>query len=114
MWHVQHSPDRTPQPVMRSGAWEGHVNGEIVAEHIAIVGMACRFPGAANLIEFWSNLAGGVESIRSFSEAALLAAGVDPEVVRDPAYVRRAAALDDVESFDAALFGLTAREAELL
>jgi phthiocerol/phenolphthiocerol synthesis type-I polyketide synthase E len=90
------------------------VNGEIVAEHFAIVGMACRFPGAANLIEFWSNLAGGVESIRSFSEAALLAAGVDPEVVRDPAYVRRAAALDDVESFDAALFGLTAREAELL
>jgi acyl transferase domain-containing protein len=28
---------------------------------IAIVGMACRFPGARDVAAFWNNLAGGVE-----------------------------------------------------
>ena len=32
--------------------------------HIAIVGMACRFPGARNYDEFWENLKNGVNSIR--------------------------------------------------
>ncbi|MES2673576.1 MAG: alpha/beta fold hydrolase [Pseudomonadota bacterium] len=33
-------------------------------ESIAIIGMACRFPGAANTLnEFWSNLVHGVDSI---------------------------------------------------
>ena len=30
---------------------------------IAIVGMACVFPRAANLTQFWSNLANGVDAI---------------------------------------------------
>jgi Beta-ketoacyl synthase, N-terminal domain len=32
------------------------------AEGIAVVGMAGRFPGAADLDEFWRNLRAGVES----------------------------------------------------
>ena len=50
---------------------------------IAIVGMAGRFPGAARRRRrFWSNLCDGVESIRSFSDAELQAAGADTS---DPA-----------------------------
>lgn len=30
---------------------------------IAIIGIACRFPGAANLNQFWDNLISGVEFI---------------------------------------------------
>jgi len=37
-------------------------------EEVAVVGMAGRFPGAANLEEFWRNLRGGVESITFFPE----------------------------------------------
>ena len=41
---------------------------------VAIVGMACRFPGARNLDEFWKNLVGGVESIVRLSDEELSAA----------------------------------------
>lgn len=30
---------------------------------IAIVGVACRFPGAKNKYEFWNNLVNGVDSV---------------------------------------------------
>ena len=46
-------------------------------ELVAVVGMAGRFPGAADVSEFWSNLCDGVESIRPFTEDELAAAGVD-------------------------------------
>ena len=44
---------------------------------IAIVGMAGRFPGAADVDELWENLRGGVESVVFFSDEELAAAGVD-------------------------------------
>ena len=69
----------------------------------AIIGMAARVPGAIDLAMFWSNLRGGVESIRPLSEAELLAAGESPEAISDPAYVRAAAPLEDIDQFDAAL-----------
>ncbi|HEX8183843.1 MAG TPA: amino acid adenylation domain-containing protein, partial [Blastocatellia bacterium] len=81
---------------------------------IAIIGMSGRFPGASNLEEFWQNLAGGVESITFFSDAALEAAGVPPESLRQPNYVKATSMLDGVELFDAAFFGFNHREAELL
>ena len=51
---------------------------------IAIVGMACRLPGADDPESFWRNLVEGVESIRRLSDEELLAAGVDPAELRDP------------------------------
>ncbi|NEO58120.1 MAG: AMP-binding protein [Okeania sp. SIO3B5] len=81
---------------------------------IAVIGMACRFPGANNLAEFWQNLALGKESITFFSEAELLATGIDPNLVKNPNYVKASPILDDIESFDADFFGYTKKEAELL
>ncbi|MCU1501643.1 MAG: polyketide/non-ribosomal peptide synthetase [Ilumatobacteraceae bacterium] len=78
---------------------------------IAVIGMSGRFPGARNLDEFWSNLRGGVESIRTYSEDELLAAGELLDNVRDPAYVRAAAPLADIDMFDAAFFGMSPRDA---
>ena len=45
---------------------------------IAIIGLSCRFPGAATAEEFWNNLCDGVESITFFSDQELVQAGVDP------------------------------------
>ncbi|MCP4656974.1 MAG: amino acid adenylation domain-containing protein, partial [bacterium] len=87
--------------------------GEIASE-IAVIGMAGRFPGARDLDEFWTNLRDGVESVRSFSDQELLAAGVDPAMLGHPDYVKTAIVLDDVEWFDAQLFGFHPREAEIL
>lgn len=84
-------------------------------EHgIAIVGMAGRFPGAADVHEFWTNLRDGKESVRFFTTDELIAAGVDRAVCEDPRYVKAKAMLDGVEAFDAAFFGYTPREAELI
>ncbi len=80
---------------------------------IAIVGMACRVPGAADVEAFWKLLAERREGIRDLGDEELLAAGIAPELLDDPAYVRRAAAIDDPLAFDAAFFGYTPRDAEL-
>ena len=80
---------------------------------IAIIGISGRFPGAKNVKDFWQNLLDGRESIRTFSDNELLAHGADPELLKDPSYVRSRAILDDPEWFDADFFGFTNRDAEL-
>jgi len=77
---------------------------------IAIVGMACRFPGAENVEAFWKNLRDGVESISFFSDDEV---EVDnPELLRKPNYVKAGSVLRNLEKFDAAFFGYGAKEAE--
>ncbi|MEH1166758.1 amino acid adenylation domain-containing protein [Micromonospora sp. CPCC 205539] len=84
------------------------------ADAIAVVGMACRFPGARTPEEFWRIIHDGVDTVREFSTAELLADGADPALVDDPAYVRRGSELADIDRFDAGFFGFTPREAQLL
>jgi phthiocerol/phenolphthiocerol synthesis type-I polyketide synthase E len=81
---------------------------------IAIVGMSGRFPGAETVEELWRNLRAGTCSITFWSEAELLAAGVAPEDLADPRYVRAAGVLAGADLFDAPLFGLSPREAEVM
>jgi acyl transferase domain-containing protein len=95
------------------------MNNNITSNHqtgleIAIIGMAGRFPGAKTVGEFWRNLRDGIESISEFSDAELIAAGVDPALLGHPNYVKAGTVLDDIELFDAAFFGYTPREAEIL
>src|SRR5205085_9040739 len=82
-------------------------------ESVAIIGMTGRFPGAANLDEFWRNLRDGVESISFFTDDELKREGVDPSFLADPNYVKAKGILDDVESLDAAFFGFNPREAQV-
>lgn len=81
---------------------------------IAVIGMACRFPKARNVDEFWRNLREGVEAISFFSEEELRAAGVEAEELSDPNYVRADAYLEDVDIFDASFFGFSPREAAMM
>jgi acyl transferase domain-containing protein/acyl carrier protein len=84
-----------------------------LTDSIAIIGMACRFPGADTVEQFWHNLKHGVESINFFSDDELDRAVIDPAELTDPRYVKARATLANVEAFDAGLFGFTPREAEL-
>ncbi|MGD2114418.1 MAG: beta-ketoacyl synthase N-terminal-like domain-containing protein, partial [Acidobacteriota bacterium] len=84
------------------------------AAGIAVIGMACRFPGARNVEQFWSNLRGGVESVVRFSEQELLESGIDPHWLGQPRYVPVGGPIEGVEEFDAELFGMTAREAAMM
>ncbi len=81
---------------------------------IAIIGMSCRFPGAANVEEYWRNVRDGTDCISSWSNAELEEAGVDPVLLKDPHYVKARGVLDGAELFDAFFFGATPREAEAM
>ncbi len=78
---------------------------------IAITGMAGRFPKAPDLARFWQNLTRGVNCVTFFSAAELRAAGVPSDLIENPRYVPARAVLQDADAFDAAFFGITAREA---
>jgi acyl transferase domain-containing protein/thioesterase domain-containing protein/NAD(P)-dependent dehydrogenase (short-subunit alcohol dehydrogenase family)/acyl carrier protein len=81
---------------------------------IAIVGMAGRFPRAKNPDEFWQNIRDGVECISRFTDEDLRAAGVDDATLRNPNYVRAGGALEDMEMFDGAFFGLGPRDSSIM
>ncbi|MEB9896098.1 SDR family NAD(P)-dependent oxidoreductase [Bacillus cereus] len=81
---------------------------------IAVIGMAARFPGADNLDQFWRNLRDGVESITFFTDEELLQEGVDPALVSHPSYVKAKGILNGIDQFDAAFFGYSPREAQLM
>ncbi|HSF43042.1 MAG TPA: non-ribosomal peptide synthase/polyketide synthase [Thermoanaerobaculia bacterium] len=81
---------------------------------VAVIGMSGRFPGAAGLEELWANLRAGIESIATLSDEELLAAGVRPELLAAPGYVKACGALDGIDLFDAGFFGFSPREAETL
>ncbi|HEX9733566.1 MAG TPA: amino acid adenylation domain-containing protein [Thermoanaerobaculia bacterium] len=81
---------------------------------VAVVGMAGRFPAAPDLESFWDNLRRGVEAVRFFDDEELRRAGVEPERLIQPNYVRARAVLDDAELFDARFFGFSPLEAQIL
>ena len=81
---------------------------------VAVVGAAIRAPGANDLTQFWNNLSGGLESIRQYSDHQLSAAGVSNDLINHPDYVKSGAPLDEADCFDAAVFGYTPHEAEVM
>ena len=80
---------------------------------IAIIGLAGRFPQAADLEAFWTLLQEGREAVVPFADETLLAAGVDPMLLQSPAYVKSGTIVPDVDYFDADFFKLSALDAKL-
>ncbi|GBC61780.1 type I polyketide synthase [Desulfonema ishimotonii] len=83
-------------------------------ESVAVIGMSGRFPGASTIDKFWENLKQGVPSVTFFSDEDLKASGVDPELLKNPAYVRARGVLDDIGGFDALFFGISPGEARIM
>ncbi len=83
-------------------------------DDIAIVGLAARFPGARDVAEFWQNLRAGLCAIREIPPQRWSAAEFyDPKPGTPGKTISKwAGLLDDVDRFDAALFGIAPREAE--
>ena len=82
-------------------------------EPIAIIAVACRFPGAADPDAYWQVLAGGVDAIREIPEDRF-----DIDEFYDPdqqapgkIYTRSGGYLDGVDGFDPEFFGISPREA---
>jgi acyl transferase domain-containing protein len=87
--------------------------GIMAAEPVALIGMSCRFPGAANTDQFWKLLFEGREI-----NGEVPADRWDIDAFYDPdpkasgkLYTRRAAFLDQIDMFDPHFFGISPREA---
>ncbi|NQX87136.1 MAG: type I polyketide synthase [Halioglobus sp.] len=86
-------------------------------EDVAIVGMACRFPGGCDTPEaFWDLLSGGRRTVAPVPDSRW-----DIEQYYNPVpgtpgkmYVRELNFVDDVEYFDCQFFGVTPKEARSL
>ncbi|WP_406492314.1 SDR family oxidoreductase [Streptomyces sp. NBC_00846] len=100
-------------PVARTATTAELPDADELDRRIAIIGMAGRFPGAGDVVEFWRNLCDGVESVTFFSPEELIEAGVDPDLANDPDYVPARPVLDDITGFDAGFFGMSPRMAAL-
>jgi acyl transferase domain-containing protein len=79
-------------------------------ERIAVVGMAGRFPKADDLDAFWQNLCDGVECITFTTDGE----GDRSHDAADARFVPAGGALDGIDLFDAAFFGYSARDAEMM
>ncbi|MFE2768722.1 amino acid adenylation domain-containing protein [Streptomyces albidoflavus] len=99
-----------PAEAPRAEAPRGPADGDAVA----IVGMACRLPGAPGLEAYRRNLREGVESVTHFTDEELRAAGVSEEELLDPRYVRARGVTEDVDLFDSGFFGYSPGEADAM
>ncbi len=78
---------------------------------IAVIGLACRFPGANSPEAFWENILQGRESVTFFSDEELLSRQVDEEILKNPNYVKASPCIDEVDAFDADFFSYSSKEA---
>ncbi len=69
------------------------------AQHIAVIGMACRYPGAGNLLELWENILTRRQQFREMPDQRLpLSEYHDPDPsAPDKTYGLRAAVIDGFE-----------------
>lgn len=81
---------------------------------IAIVGIACRFPGANNPDEYWSTLRNGSVSVSQFSDQELIAEGIDARTLQQPNYVKANGIIANADMFDAGFFGYNAYDATMM
>src|SRR5438034_7320282 len=90
-------------------------SNKVSGTEIAVIGMAGRFPGANSVDALWENLRNGVESVSTI-DVDEWAKEVDahPFFLEHPDYVKARPRIEGAELFDAAFFGYTPREAQIL
>ena len=108
--HIRASASEAAAPALRRASSPPVAAGT----DIAIIGLAGRFPDAPNVDALWQNLAAGKCAVRTFTDEELLRAGVPAEELAQDGYVRAGLVLENLDRFDAAYFGFSPREAEIM
>ncbi|WP_441286885.1 SDR family NAD(P)-dependent oxidoreductase [Sorangium sp. KYC3313] len=78
------------------------------ADKVAIVGMACHFPGAPDIQQFWTNLCEGKDAIGPVPASRWDAERYHGDPEREPgrSVSKWGGFLEDIESFDPSYFGI--------
>ncbi len=101
--------ERTPTTAERP-RWSARRTGD----EIAVVGMACRFPGAPDLPSFWHLLETGTDAVTDGRSDG----GPGPGVVGDPASedvaCRRGGFVEEIDRFDSRFFRISPIEARMM
>lgn len=82
-------------------------------EPIAIIGMACRFPGAKNYRDFWDNLVNRVDSIVEIPSDRWDWKSIygDPKLEPGKTNVKWGGFIEDIDKFDPLFFNISPKEA---
>lgn len=81
---------------------------------IAVIGMACRFPGASDPEAFYQNLLHGFHSNRPLNEEEKKRSASYADLSANPAFVDSLSVLEGKDRFDNAFFGYTPDEAAMM
>jgi polyketide synthase PksM len=93
-----------------------HANEHSNNEDIAIVGMACRFPCAADYNEYWQNIVSARDCIREVPADRWDWRQYfgDPKVEPNKTSVKWGGFIDDIDKFDPLFFGIAPNEAAFI
>ncbi|WP_342651077.1 SDR family NAD(P)-dependent oxidoreductase [Pseudomonas sp. REB1044] len=84
-------------------------------EHaIAVIGISCRLPAACDPHALWRNLLEAKVCSTRYDTAQLREMGVSEALINDPRFVPVDGRMAGADLFDAALYGISIREAQLL
>ncbi|MXY14650.1 MAG: SDR family NAD(P)-dependent oxidoreductase [Proteobacteria bacterium] len=106
---VEEAPAPQVQPAPVSVSEDATIEGGI-----AIIGMACRFPGARNLSEFWQVLDEGRETVSNRREDTGLWDGVLGDPAKPDDGYQRGGFIEGIDRFDARFFGIRPIEAHAM
>ena len=84
------------------------------ADGIAIVGMACRFPGAEGLADFWRQLAAGENAVTDGRQDSGSWHGVTGDPAAEDAADRHGAFVEGIDCFDGRFFRIAPIEARTM
>lgn len=88
---------------------------DLLENGIAVIGIACRFPGAKSKDEFWENLIANKESIKRFSDEELKEFEFDFESIKDnPNFVKARGVIEDIDKWDAKFFNINPKDAKTI
>jgi acyl transferase domain-containing protein len=78
---------------------------------VAIIGMACRLPGAADYETHWQDVLGGYELLTRLTTADLMMAGVPEKLAGQESFRPVTSLVDNPGGLDTDFFGIPASEA---
>ena len=81
---------------------------------IAIVGMACRFPGAPDIATFWRQLEAGADAVTNGRPGSGPWHGISGDPALEDAASHRGGFVEGIDRFDAGFFGMTPIAARMM